>query len=342
MIVAVRGLDDAERAPAVDRLEHRRIHDPHHVGVLRVSRDFHVVPAARLDQAILAEARPGLSRVVGAIEATPFRLDDRVHAVRVGRRDADTDLAHQRRQPCREARPAVAAIDGLPDAASVATAADLPRRALVIPEGRVQDARVGGIHREVAGAAERIHALEHQRPGRAAIARPVDATFGGALPAITLRRDVHHVWIGGMHAHGRDLARGAKTDVGPRAALIRAAIDAIAIRGRLPANRLLAHADVDHVRVGWRDGDRADRTTAEVAVGDVAPVDAGVVGAPEPTAGVAREVGQRLRRDAGRCGGPATAPRADVAPLQCAERRGVGGHRGRRDRRHAARLRDGR
>ncbi len=44
---------------------------------------------------------------------------------------------------------------------------------------------------------------------------------------------------------------------------------------------MLAAPHVDHVRVGRGDGDRTDAARLEVAVGDVAPRDAGVVGAPD-------------------------------------------------------------
>ena len=249
MIVAVRGFDCAEGAPGVDRLEHRGIHDPDDVRVLRVGRDLHVVPAARLDQAIARLQRPRPAGIVGPVQPAALGLHDRVHAVRGHRRYADADLAHQRRQALGEPRPAVAAVDGLPDPAALTTAAHHPRRALVIPEGGVEDARIRRVHRQIAGTAEGVQALQHLHPGRAAITRAVDAAIDAALPAIALRGHVHHVRVGGMHAHRRDLSSGAQAHVAPRASLIGAAIDAVAVARRLPADRFLARADIQHVRI---------------------------------------------------------------------------------------------
>ena len=342
MIITVRGLDHLESPAAVDRLEHRRIHDPHDVGVLRIGGELHVVPAARLDQAILGLPRPALAGIIGAIQAAALGLDDGVDAVGIRRRDADADLAHQRRQPFREARPRVTAVHRLPDTAAIAAAAHHPRRALMIPERGVEDARIAGVHRQVARAGEGVHPLEDERPGRAAVLRAVDAAVGGRLPAVALRRDVEHIRIRRMHAHGRDLPGGAQPDVAPGAPLIGAPVHAVTVARRLPADGLFSGTDVDHIRIRRCDGDRADGSGAEEAVGQIPPVEPRVVGAPEPTARVAGEVGQRLRRNAC-CGiGTSTAKRTDVAPLQCAEGRGVEGRRGRHDRRGAARLCSGR
>ena len=106
VVVAVRGRQRRERAPAVDRLHDRRVHDVHDVRVRRIGGDVHVVPRARLDVAVLAQEPPRLPGVIRAIEPALFRLDDREHAVGVRGRYRDADLAHELRQPFRETRPA--------------------------------------------------------------------------------------------------------------------------------------------------------------------------------------------------------------------------------------------
>ena len=190
----------------------------------------------------------------------------------------------------------------------------------MIPHRRVQNARVRGVHRQVARAAERVLALQQLRPRLAAIRRAVNAAITRALPAITLHRDIHHVGVARVHAHGRDLPRGGEADVGPGAPLIGALVHAVAIRRRLASDRMLSHAHVDHVLVAGRHRDRAHRPRLEEAVGDIAPAVAGVVGAPQAAAGIAGHVRERLRRQSHRRHRSAAAERADVAPRQRRER----------------------
>ena len=53
------------------------------------------------------------------------------------------------RQPLGETRPRVAAIRALPDAAPRTAAAHQPRQSLMVPERRIEDARVRRVHRQV-------------------------------------------------------------------------------------------------------------------------------------------------------------------------------------------------
>ena len=327
------GLDDAERASAIDGLEHRRVGDPHHIRIFRIGEHLHVIPAARLDQAIGRQQRPRLARVIRAIQATTLGFDNCIHTLGIGRRHTDTDLAHHRRQPFREALPGVATIERLPDAAALAAAADHPRCALMIPERRIENARIGRIHRQVTGPAEVVDTFQHQLPRRAAVFRAINAALRARLPAITLRGHVHHVRIGWMNAHRGDLPSGGESDIRPGTTLIRAAVHAIAVARTLSADRLFTGADIDHICIRWCNCDGADRAGAKPAVGDVAPVDARIIGAPQPATRVAGEVRQRLRRNARRGSGATPTVWSDAAPLECAERRRIDGDgRGRRRR----------
>ena len=87
----------------------------------------------------------------------------------------------------------------------------------------------------------------------------------------------------------------------PRAARVGGLVDAVAVRRHDAADGVLAHADVDDVRVGGRDRDRADRRGLHLAVGDVGPRAAAVGGLPDAAADAAE-----VER-AGCCGTPATA-----------------------------------
>src|SRR5258708_2221962 len=99
-------------------------------------------------------------------------------------------------------------------------------------------------------------------------------------------------------------------------------VDAVAMRD-IAANGRLAHADVDHVGVGGRDGDAADGGASEVAVGDVLPEEPSVHGLPDAATGGA-EVERVIVAGVARDGNNATAAiGADTAPLQRGEHVGV-------------------
>ena len=128
-----------------------------------------------------------------------------------------------------------------------------------------------------------------------------------------------------MHDHARDLASVLETDPLPGSARVGALVHAVAPGRRLAAHGVLAHADVDHVGIIRRNGDRSNASHAETAVGDILPIAAGVVRLPEAAAGETGVVDERLQRDARDCDRSAAAIRADGAPAQCAEARGVEG-----------------
>src|SRR6185369_3226201 len=94
-----------------------------------------------------------------------------------------------------------------------------------------------------------------------------------------------------------DLARLREAEGVPRLAGIGALEDAVAMRG-ITAQCVFAGADVDDVRIGRVDGDRADRA-AEVFVGDRLPGVAAVGGLHDAAAGGARVVLERTRDGSG-------------------------------------------
>ena len=96
-------------------------------------------------------------------------------------------------------------------------------------------------------------------------------------------------------------------------------VDAVAGRD-VAADVGLAGADVDDVRVGRGDGDRADRRD-RLVVEDRLPVDAAVVGLPDAAGGRGRVVGERIARHAGDPRDPPAGRRADRAVVQAGELR---------------------
>src|SRR5581483_6532909 len=69
----------------------------------------------------------------------------------------------------------------------------------------------------------------------------------------------------------------------PRLAHIGRFVDAITMRD-VPTNGCLAHTHVDHVRVGWRDSQRAHRGTFKIAIGHICPVKATIIRLPDASA----------------------------------------------------------
>ena len=316
MIVAVRCRDIGKGASAIDALEQRRVAHPHHIGVLRVGRDVHVVPRTRLDQPVTRLLPPRFPGIVAAEQATIFRFDNREHPVGIRRRHRHADFPNQLRQAVLGTLPRITAIHRLPDPAPRATAAYHPRRALMIPHGRIQNTRVRGVHGEITRATEGVLSLEDLRPRLAAVGGAIDAAITRTLPAIALHRDVHHIGVTRMHTHRGDLSRAGQSHMAPRAPLIGALVHPVAVGGGLTTNRVLTHPHVDHVLVTGRYGNGAHRPGLEESIGDVPPVMPGVVGTPQATARIAGKVHQRLRGNTHRRHGTTATERADIAPRQ--------------------------
>src|SRR6266446_2054368 len=95
----------------------------------------------------------------------------------------------------------------------------------------------------------------------------------------------------------------------------------------IAAHRLLTTANIDHARVGFTDGDRADRT-AEKTVGDILPSVAAVAGAPNAAASRAEIIQERLAGHSGNRAGTAAAKWPNESILHRGEERGFRSSRG--------------
>src|SRR5579884_1467543 len=281
VVVAVRDGHVLEDLAAVVRAPQADVEHPDGLGVLRIGDDVHVVPGALAQLALLGELVPVLTAVVGAVHRALLALDDGPDAAGPGGRGRHADLAeHALGQPvlARDVLPSIAAVARAPQAAALATALQLVRPALSAPRRGVQDPRVLRVHRQVAHA-DALVDVEHALPRRPAIARAVDAALLAGAVRVAQRRDVDHVRVRGMDADLGDVANLGKAQMLPGRAGVGGLPHAVAVRD-VAADGRLAHADVDHVRVGRGDGDGADRRALEEAVGDVLPVDAAVGGLP--------------------------------------------------------------
>jgi hypothetical protein len=190
-----------------------------------------------------------------------------------------------------------------------------------LPERGVQDPRVRRIHREVRRA-RLVVDVQDLLPRFAAVLGTEDAALGVRAPDVALRRDVDEVGVLRVHAHARDLARVLESHVLPGAAGVGRLVHAVAVRG-VAADRLFAGADVDDVRIGLGDGDRADRAGPEILVGDDLPVRAAVARLPDAPARRAEVEGARIvahardRRDAT---APERPDRPELDPSNWSER----------------------
>ena len=135
---------------------------------------------------------------------------------------------------------------------------------------------------------------------------------------VTECRDVDRVRILGMYADLADVARVLEPEMRPRLTGVGRAIHTVAVRN-VAADAAFAHTDVDHVRVGLRDRDRADGRALEEPVGGVLPVLAAVHRLPDPTAGRSEVEGVAIPRVTGNGGDAPAAIRAGVPPLEAIE-----------------------
>ena len=326
VVVAVRQPDPLERFAAIDRLHEWHVQHPDGVLVQRIGRDMNVVPGARPQDAVVVDELPGLAVIIAAPQAAlvDFGLDNRVNAVRAARGDRDANLADEFRQAAAKLLPGIAAVGRFPDAARRATRLDEPRSATVLPHRGIHDARICRVHGEIRRAGLVVH-LQHGCPGLAAIAAAVDAAFGVRAPDLALHRDIHDIGIRRVNDDLADLASFVEPQVRPAFARVGGLVYAVAVARGDAANRRLARTDVDDVRVGGSDADRADRADIEILVREVFPGDAGVLGLPHAAAGRAHVIElvvaghARYRRNA------AAAPGADLAPLEAADQVGIDG-----------------
>ena len=182
---------------------------------------------------------------------------------------------------------------------------------------------VGSIERSTAPARS---LLKSTLPGAAAVARAEDAALAVGAPGVAEGGDVDEVRVGRVDADAPDVAGVAQADGSPGAAAVGGPVDAVAVRD-VAADAGLAHADVDHVGVGRRDGERADGGGLEEAVGDVLPVRAAVGGLPHAARAGAEVEGRGLGRMAGDGDHTAAAVRPDAAPLERTQQTWIDGHR---------------
>ena len=278
-------------------------------------------PRAQVRRAVHAlPRRAGVARLVQPTFVAR-RLHHRVDRRRLAARDADVDLADERRrQAARQLRPRLAAVDRLVDAAfrRGTSGNDVP----ALPEAAVHAGielvrvRVVDLDDTAAGLG-----VDEQRllPRLAAVSGLVDAALGVRPERRAQRREPDDVGVGRVHDDAANLAGVLEAHELPGAAGVDGLVDAAA-DDHVAADRGAPGADPDDVRVGLGDVDRADRSGFDLAVGDRRPVGATGLRLPHTAAGRAHVVGAGLAAHAGNRGDASAPRRPDVPPAQILKR----------------------
>jgi len=112
---------------------------------------------------------------------------------------------------------------------------------------------------------------------------------------MTERRDVDDVRVVRMDNDVADMAGCREAHIAPCPATISGLIDAVAVRD-VAADGSFARAGIDDIRVGVRNGQRADSSGCEEAIRDVLPMRAAIRRLPDAPGAGAEEERPRLGR----------------------------------------------
>ena len=321
VVVAVRRGNRLKALAAVDGLPAVEGEHPDGVRVLRVGIDVHVVPRAPTQVRVVANSLPGIAVVIGTEERAVFRLHQCPHppCLRGGR--GDTDLpqnAFRQARVAADVGPGITTVERAPDTAVLTAATGGMGIALPLPDGGVEHAGVGRVHRDIVRTGA-VAFEEDVLPRGPAVTRAIHAPVGVRSPRMTERRDVGGVGIVGMHEDITDMARGGKADICPGASAVSGLIHAVTMRD-IAADRRFARTGIDHIGIGGGNGERAHRSRLKEPVRDIGPVGAAVCGLPDPACRPAKVECRYVRGMTGNRDHTPTPVRSDAPPFQRTEK----------------------
>ena len=339
VIAAGGALEGNPRLAAVEGFVRDGARHDHVVGVLRIDRGNREIAAA--DAAgrtpVRSCLRPGFPRVIRAPERDArVDRDGRVQPLRIAGGDREVGLRDVAvlGEAAFQLLPRRAAIGGLVDAApQAAPLRVLPRSLALLPQRGIDDARVRWIDVHVV-AARVLVLVENLLERFATIGRTEDAALFVRAIRMAGHGDKEPVGVPGVDREVGDLLAVAQAKVRPGLPRVGGLVDAVSNREVGTAESLTA-ADVDHVRIRGRDGDRSDRA-GRLIVEDRLPGAAGIRRLPHPAVADADVERVRLRRHADRGLGAPAAERADAPPSHVTEQLRIhrSGERGRRSLAH--------
>src|SRR5215831_7186838 len=332
VMVAMARRQELEGLAAVGGPEQAGVLGVYGISVLRVRENGGEVPGALAEPSVIIDALPVLAAIVGAVQTALLRLDHRVYAFRVRRRDADVNTSEDTRRQsiAGELLPAHTPVGRAVQATARTAAREVPRLATCLPERGVDGARIVWIEADIDRSGVLV-LVEHLGPGLAAVGRAKDAAFRIRSEGVAECRDQHDIRIVRIDDHRPDLTRVLEAEMAPGLAAIDRAVHAISV-GHVPARRSLAGPDVDDAVVGWRDGDGADRADRG-AIGQRLPGVTAIGCLPHTARHSAEIKGAAIAGYAGDREGASTTVGADAAPSQCPKEARVNGHGSRGGRR---------
>ncbi len=191
---------------------------------------------------------------------------------------------------------------------------------LRLPQCGINDIRIRWIDLDVAGADVFVF-VEDLLEGLAAIGRAIDPALWVRAVGVPSDGDEDAVSIVRINGYLRNLLAIAQSQVGPCRATVRGFIDTVSDREIGPMQPFTA-GDVDDVRIGRRDLEGPNRASGFV-IEDRRPRAAEIRCLPYPTIHCADVEDIRLARHARDCAGAAAAKRANISPVQFAQKPGV-------------------
>ena len=268
VVVAARAAaEEFERRAAVARAPDRLTRHVDDVARARVGGQ--AVHVARREPGSSVDARPRAAPVVRAPEARHLRRHRRRLVRRVDerpdpspRRRGEADAADRRRRPASpgETCPGAAAVGRLVEGAprpDHRLEVGEPGIVAGLPQRGVQDRGVLRIGGEI-GAARVLVDEEDLAPGPPAVLGPEEPALAVPAEHVAERRDERDVGILRVDQDAPDRARIRQADPAPGGSAVVGPVHPVA--GRDVVARLdLARADVDHLRVRWRNRERSDR-----------------------------------------------------------------------------------
>ena len=233
------------------------------IGVLRVNAQIGVIERAEVDVRITTHGPPMRTGIVRAPQLTfCFCLADYVHNVWITRRHRHADPIHV---ALGQANVAILAGQSLPRIATVhrfihrgipATGFQMPRPAAIGIHPRVQNVGIRRIGRDVGARRLRID-KQHAFPRRAAVGCPEHPALLARPPLAPDAAHKHDVVIARVDDDAGDFVALLEANFRPVLTGVDGFVHTVPDR-RIVAWIALAGADVDDVRVGWRDRDRTD------------------------------------------------------------------------------------